>query len=82
MNPSAANEGRSSMTGVAIQAGLQVRRVGLSIFTNRRSAIVAGITPLIAYSGMVKRRSSEGIGVMTCTTIRSGLDMIGWFAGG
>ena len=41
VDPDAAQEGCSSMTGTAIQRGFEVGRVGLCIFTDRRITIMA-----------------------------------------
>ena len=40
MDPGAAHEGCGGVAGVAIEAGLKMRRIGLGIFTNRSHAIM------------------------------------------
>ena len=41
VNPDTAQEGCSGMTGAAIQRGFEVGRVGLGIFTDRFSTVMA-----------------------------------------
>ena len=63
MNPGTTRKGCRGMTGIAIQSGYKVRRVGLGILADRCTTIMAGFA-IVNDAGMVKHRSNEGAGVM------------------
>ena len=84
MIPRAADKGSRGMTEMAIQISLNMWGAGpgqLGLFTDRVSAIVAGITT-VHDTGMIKRCWNEAAGIMTYTTIFIRLNMIGSFSSG
>ena len=68
VSPGAAQEGRSGMTGVAIQSRCEVSRIGLVILANRCNTIMAGLA-VINDAGMIEPRPDEATGCMTDATI-------------
>jgi len=76
MNPGTAHEGCCGVTEVAIQAGLEVGRIGLGIFTNSSHPVMTGST-IVHDAGMIEHRADEGAGVMTDPTILVRYHMIG-----
>ena len=68
VNPCAAFEGCSGMTGATIQRCGDVGWVGLGIFTKRYRAVMTGLA-IIHDTGMVEPRTDETRGGMTDATV-------------
>ncbi len=58
MNPGAAFEGCSGMTGTAIQISRKVGGVGLGSLANRRTTVMTRST-IVIDAGMIKYRAGE-----------------------
>ena len=58
MNPGAAYEGCSGMTGTAIQVSRKVGRVGLGSLASRGNTVMTRIT-IVNDAGMIKYRAGE-----------------------
>ena len=63
MNPGTTRKGCRGVTGIAIQSGYKVRRVGLGILADRCTTIMAGFA-IVHDASMIKHRSDERTGVM------------------
>lgn len=68
VRPGAAFKGGRGMTGMAIQRGVDVGRIGLGFFTNRYRTIMARFA-IILDTGMVVSCADERSGGMADTTV-------------
>ena len=68
VSPGTTQEGCGGMTGVTIQRGLNVGRVGFSVFARRCNTIMAGLA-VINDTAMVESRPDETTGGMADATI-------------
>ena len=71
VNPGPAYEGRGGMTEVAIQRRCNMRRIGLGLLADRRTAVMAGLA-IVHDAGMIEHSADKGSGVMTDSTILIG----------
>lgn len=68
VRPGAAFKGGRGMTGMAIQRGVDVGRIGLGLFTNRYRTVMARFA-IILDTGMIVTRTDEGSGGMADATV-------------
>ena len=80
VRPGAAHKSCGSMTSGAIQAGLNMRRIGLGIHAGGRNSMAR--RTIIDDTGMVESCRDETNRIMADTTVLIGRNMIEFFRGG
>ncbi len=80
VRPGSTHEGCGGMTGGAIQAGRDVRGIGLGIHAGGRNTMTR--RTIIHNTGMIEGCRDKATSVMTDTTILTGCNMIDFFRGG
>ncbi len=68
MNPGATNEGGGSVAGRAIQAGTQMRRIGLRVHADSRDPVMAAGT-IVHDTGVIEGRREETADIVTDAAI-------------
>ena len=71
MEPGATHKSCGGMTEVAIQRRCNMRRIGLGLLADRRTAVMAGLA-IVHDAGMIEHSADKGSGVMTDSTILIG----------
>ena len=81
MIPAAANKGGGGMAIMAVQCCLQVSRISFCILTDSGDVIVTGLA-IVSDAAMIENSTDKCRGVVACTTVLAGWDMMVAFANG